>query len=205
MLAATQQSKQTDNTDPPDPSGIQGTSADSARSTFVEAVICSRASTPVESINAIPPKSATPAIPEKARLPCILKPSVRPNSTEACENERLNREACWAREFVHLSCWMLLITTIDIAEAMVKAYKIWPKEVIPCINKCMGTMTFKVLVGKVNMEKVANWMPKIKGTTMMVDDCNEDCSYKYEIRGCTAQFSNSDVRHTIMSRISTEA
>jgi hypothetical protein len=81
---------------------------------------------------------------------------------------------------------MLSIITIDVVEAMVKAYKIWLKEVILCVNKRMGTMTFKVMVSKVNMKKVANWLSKIKGIIMTVNDCSEDCCHEYEICECTA-------------------
>jgi hypothetical protein len=85
---------------------------------------------------------------------------------------------------------------------MIKIYEIWPKEVIPCIDKCMGTITFKIMVGKKNVEKIVNQPLKIKKTIMMVNDCSENCCHKYEVHRCTACFNDSDMRHAIAFRIS---
>jgi hypothetical protein len=86
---------------------------------------------------------------------------------------------------------------------MIKGYRIWLKEIIPCVDKHMGAMTFKVMIRKINLKKVVNKLPKIKETTMAVDDCSKNHCYEYEVCRCNAHFNDSNMRCIIALRIGT--
>jgi hypothetical protein len=99
---------------------------------------------------------------------------------------------------------MLLITIINIVKAMIKGYKIWPKKIILCVDKYIEIVTFEVMVRKANVKKVVNLLSKVKEIIMVMNDCSEDCCYKYEVCECNACFNNSNIRHVITLRIEAE-
>ena len=119
------------------------------------------------------------------------------NSVEDTENKRLDCEACQAKECVRLICHMAAISSVDVAEAMVNDYGIWPKEVVPCIDKRVGRMIFKVHVGKAKINEIVKKPPCVKGIWMTVDDCRDELTHEYDIRGCNVCFSDNEIRSFI--------
>ena len=145
------------------------------------------------------PSRNTFAIRDKAVSDGLLLTSAPPSSAEEYKAECLDREACEKKGFVKLTSRIAAITEVDVAEAMVECYGIWPEEVRPCVDRKRGLISFEVLIGKKNVDLVANKPPMVKGVRMSLDDCRDSLSFEYELRGVNARFEDKDVLNLMKS------
>lgn len=98
----------------------------------------------------------TAVIREKATLKDSLLPLTPPNNTKKYKIKCLDCKVCKKDGFIKLTYYITVINTVNIVKTFVENYRIWQAEVLSCVDRKHGLLSFKVLVSKAKINKVVS-------------------------------------------------
>jgi hypothetical protein len=134
-----------------------------------------------------------------------IKKATLPSTTEERENEQLEQEKCFKNSIIRLTHRMSTITAVDVAAAVLEETKHWPTRITCRHNRAKKLCTFEVLVEPELAKEMALCPLFIKRQKMMVDDCSMDPSHEFEVRGCSASYTNEEILRLIQQRVGPNA
>jgi hypothetical protein len=199
------QGKELDKTDPPDPPGNPKSQENNSGGTY--ASIASDLSGPALTPKTIPKSNSekSSTMLENLTMNPRIKKATPPSTTEERENEQLEQEKCFKNGIIRLTCRMSTITAVDVAAAILEETKHWPTRITCRHNRAKKLCTFEVLVGPELAKEMALRPLFIKRQKMMVDDCSMDPSHEFEVRGCSASYTNEEILRLIQQRVGPNA
>lgn len=91
-----------------------------------------------------------------------LLPLTLSSSAEKYKIKYLNYKVYKADKFIKLTYCIIIITIVNIMETFFKDYRIWPAEILPCIDRKYSLLFFEVLINKAKIDKAVSKLSSTK-------------------------------------------